>query len=118
MVCSINVRVVSLPSDMFDGSATVFFETHGSSSPAVDDKSDNTVFHQEYSGDTWSSSPDSSVLQDTTSKSASFNVTFYHCTAGSFWSSNETSADDGSSRICELCTEMADGAVEVKCGRR
>lgn len=110
LVCSILLRVVSRPSNTFDGTATVNFEADGMGSSGSDEFT--TTVQQEQSGDTLSSSQDSGVVQ-ATGGLTSFEVTFYHCTAGSFWNATVSGADDGLPSSCELCTGMAEGDVEV-----
>lgn len=107
--------MVSLPGNLFDGTANVSFVADGIDSVAGDARA-TTIFHQTHSvDDTWSSS--SSTPVSLAERCTSFNATYYHCTAGSFWSLNDSTEDDSSSNSCELCTTAAEGDVEVMCRR-
>lgn len=103
--------MVSLPSDLFDGTAIASFEADGigaatGTTPvtAIDARTQSV-------NDTWSSS--SSYFAFEAAGRTSFNVTYFHCDEGSFWKTNGTAGDDESSNSCELCTTMAEGDVQV-----
>lgn len=110
LVISNTIRVVSLPSELFDGTATVNVEADGYNSPAGDEFT-TPFLEQAQSGEMASSSSGSGALQE--AGHTSFNATFYHCLAGSFWFIHESSAANGSSSSCQTCTDIADGDVEV-----
>jgi len=153
------LRVVSLPSEGFDGIAMVSFEADGmppgeasSSSPALDIVStggggddDVTISvetsKQEGGGGEGSGAVSAIASFSTTSETApeeeegggaeaaapsssvSFDVEFYHCDAGDFWTSIEggsaaggatTCGVDGSDSCCQLCSDFVQGSEEVR----
>lgn len=92
---SVLLRAVSRPNDSFDGTTTVDFEAYGM-------------------GTSLSGVTDGDDEMDGEETTVSYNVTFYHCLAGTFWSPDpsegtaNTSLDD-----CLLCTSSTDGDTEV-----
>lgn len=110
---SITLRVATLPSTFFDGTDTVTFgavdvmgspsTTSSSTAPSSDAHNDN--------------GNSNTVAAGGASNTASFEVTFFHCAAGSFWN-RELSGDNGSNGhagTCEPCNENeADGETQVR----
>lgn len=158
---SITLRVVSLPSEGFDGEATVSFEADGmppgdasSSSPALDVVSSDgggggdddaaisveTVTQQGAGGGSgaasavvpFSTNSDTAVEEEggagvqaaAPGASVSFDVAFYHCDAGEFWTSIEGGSAGGggatscgsevSDSCCQLCSDFVEGSDEVR----
>ena len=56
-------------------------------------------------------------LGSTITASASFNVTFYHCAEGGVWiptTSILDGSDNDTSESCPLCSDVVEGATEVR----
>lgn len=142
--CSVTLRVASLPSEGFDGEATVSFQANGAGSPAPApalDAADSGSVPDGPTGDSGAGDGDGGetvVVQSLTSDgggdgeeeeeegqggaAASFDVAFYHCIAGNFWNSKVDAssgasicAADGADTCCELCSEVVEGAKQVFC---
>ncbi|CAM9095530.1 unnamed protein product, partial [Laminaria digitata] len=99
---SITLRVVTLPSTSFDGTASVTFKATGltsGTSPSASQHSNESSLLKDVSG--WGSNAKGS---------ASFNVTFYHCATGQAWSPTASSSLDCSEgdtcASCQLCSDV------------
>lgn len=105
---SVTLRVATMPNTDFDGTTNATFGASGFVSPpagvpptssAVDDG----VANSSVTGTQHTQEAD---------PSASFNVTFFHCAAGSYWNHTRSSVDDFEE--CISCTEGIYGAKEVQ----
>lgn len=119
---SIYLYAVGSPSEDFDGSAKVDFTVDGVSSSGEGNFSQPRSVGSR--NDSLSSLKAGVILaaEEAGNGDASFNVTFYHCIAGNFWTNSPDSdttifddegGDESSANSCALCTEMAEGDVEV-----
>lgn len=120
------LRVASLPSEGFDGDATVSFESDGLGSPAaLDFAAADSTTSGDGSGD--ANGGESIAVQSLTSDAgeqeeeeedggaaASFDVSFYHCIAGNFWNSvvdeatgiSGCASEDSVDTCCALCSDF------------
>lgn len=105
--CSISLRVVTAPEDLFDGTANATFgamdfRLDPDTSSATVTGGDDNVTENPSAGD----GVMATVLME---------VTYYHCASGSFWNLTQAAkADTHSSHGgCKLCTEEMDGTPEV-----
>lgn len=101
--CSIILRVVTEPDELFDGTAEAAFG-------AIDFGLDPNTLAEAVTGD------DENITENTSAVTkVLMEVTYFHCAAGSFW--NLTQADKGDTNSnrgdCKLCTEEMDGTPEV-----
>lgn len=119
--------MVTLPSEGFDGTTVVRFQAidgllpfYMSSRSTTDEdmdghvKSNSAPHHQ---GQDWNSSRMSTgkILSGGTHATVSFEVTFYHCEAGSLWGFTPANANSSgeSGGSCGVCSENVDGEPEV-----
>lgn len=124
-ICSIILRVVTLPSTNFDGttSATFVADSIGAHSSST---TSNNGQQEQLSSASSSESQDSddptvqntSKLGSNNASTASFDVTFYHCETGQVWNSTstsiETSSDGDMIEGCQLCSDVVEGEAEVR----
>ena len=130
VLCSISLRVVTEPSDYFDGTTVVSF---GAIDFRLSSDMSATVTNYEDEHDDDDFVPDSAasnqgqaeegalasserdILEAAIVTTVSFNVTFFHCAAGSFWNLTLASKDNFNltSGDCKICTEEMEGAPEV-----
>lgn len=89
---SVSVRVVTDPIECDDGHTKAIFEADGLGCSSTDDED----------------IPRPLPLGST---SVSMNITYYHCASGNAW--NRSSAADGTSGDCLLCTDVVEGSVKV-----
>ena len=127
---SITLRVATLPSTFFDGTDEVVFTAIGVGADGGggdgddeddDGHSNSAAAHQAQGAGDALSSPQGgahSVLHESSSSStgeasrtASFNVTFFHCAAGSFWERDTVSGND-LDEYTGNCTSCADGDLD------
>lgn len=104
--------MATLPGTFFDGTDTVTFkavDVMGSSSSTFSSTSPSSDGHND-------DGSSNSVAAGGESNTASFEVTFFHCAAGSFWNRELTSVNgpDGHTGTCETCNENEeDGETQV-----
>lgn len=132
--------MVGEPSEDFEGSTTVRLQVHdvsslGASSPTpslstLQTNQDNPISIQAQEERTSSTSPgdsDAIILQaeNRGATIVSYDATFYHCAAGTFWTAgilslssddnnDEVDNDDDAGDSCEICTEIATGYEEAR----
>lgn len=125
--CSITIRVVTQPSEEFDGTTNVsfgvvdgFLQSNMSAASTSDADKDGyvqinyTQAHQTQ-GETALQSSAGELVPGGIVNAVSFDVTFYHCGPGGFWDLNHGSGNDsdGSGGTCHYCTEGIGGVQEV-----
>lgn len=114
---SITLRVATQPSTFFDGSDTVTFE-------AVDVMGSYATTSASTSPSSQGGHDDDGISNTAAaggaSNTASFDVTFFHCPAGSFWDRDPPGVigSDEHAGICQPCSEKeTDGETQVVVGR-
>ncbi|CBJ33868.1 probable extracellular nuclease (ISS) [Ectocarpus siliculosus] len=103
---SITLHVVTLPSEDFNGEATVSFQADGMSPPAsLVAKAAAAVVVQT-----------TSLADDGEGEiaAASFDVSFVHCESGTYWN-NSCDPEGDSVSCCELCTDVGGDEDGVNC---
>lgn len=105
---SIPLRVVTLPSGQFDGTTNVTFEATGLS-PSPSMLTSSPSYADDGADEPSLSTPNQTLHDDILT---SFNATFYHCVAGSFW--NHSESGDDPREECIVCTAGVDGEIEVR----
>ena len=96
LIGSLSVKLVGRPDDVFDGTATVTFEAN--SIAALDNSAEGSL--------------SSSIQAESGERGGKLdvNVTFFHCRAGTFWSSTISTDDDAGS--CEPCADITGGGTD------
>ncbi|CAN0005479.1 unnamed protein product [Ectocarpus fasciculatus] len=107
---NITLHVVTLPSEDFNGDATVSFQADGMSPPASP-VAETTAAAAAAAIVIQTTSLTDDGEGDTTAASASFDVSFYHCETGTYWN-NDCDAGGDADSCCELCTDL-DGDEDV-----
>lgn len=112
---SINLTVTTFPGVGFDGTTTAAFEVIAMSSNSTSPASTSTYVSSKVGGDT-DRNPSTAYQPLGGSRLSSFNVTFFHCSAGSFWNRTVTGKNSsaGDTGECLLCTDGIDGEIEVR----
>ncbi|CAM9271368.1 unnamed protein product, partial [Ectocarpus sp. 8 AP-2014] len=103
---NITLHVVTLPSEDFNGEATVSFQADGMSPPAspVAEAAAAVVVQTTSLGDDGEGE----------TAAASFDVSFFHCVEGTFWN-NECDTGGDFDSCCELCTDLDGDEDGVNC---
>ena len=113
---SITLRVATLPGTFFDGTDTVTFEAvdvMGSSSTTSARTSSSSNGGHDVDGNS------DITAAGGARNTASFDVTFYHCAAGSFWDRGPpgVNGSDEHTGTCEPCSEKdTEGETQVAVG--
>ncbi|CAM9140361.1 unnamed protein product [Ectocarpus sp. 12 AP-2014] len=106
---NITLHVVTLPSEEFNGEATVSFQADGMSPPAspVAEAAAAAVVQT------------TSLADDGEGETAaaSFDVSFVHCVSGTYWNTSCDSGDESVS-CCELCTDIDGDGDGVNCDEK
>lgn len=129
---SVTVRVVTRPGADLDGTTNVTFAVisggpQASTSSSISLSRGNDDFGNPnsaaaYQGQAWTTAWPSqggnhSTLEETLTTQAidmvSFDVTYFHCGAGSFWNRTASSVDEGTD-TCPLCTDGVEGETAVR----
>lgn len=98
---SITVRVVGIPSNVFDGSENVTFVVD--TIPVLENTPKN------------SSSVSPGKVEGGYLLSQDIEVTFYHCSSGNLWNDSASNGNEG----CHFCTNVVMGEIDVRhVGRR